>query len=250
MLLYPRLRRISALEKFEIIRELPINALGARDCELSDDATFAQTGGRRVTSRDLRRLRDFVEEIANRNGFPGAVTDKERAVFDAYCAVWLKRESGIPLGEAFRGGVWSYLTLEVLPDIAAWRFPGRAPGRFVGGARNTFQRLWLRAFLLDDSTDRTLLLTYMKELKEDSFVQIVERPGSSANPEVATRIAAAWVRAAKHFGPGPMEEIHRKVMKEITQQGAVISFDSMRRADLDGYLDSVFLEFGDVAARG
>ena len=90
-------------------------------------------------------------------------------------AVWLYRESGIPPGEAFRNEVWSYLTIEVLPDIAAWRYLGRAEERFLGGVRNTFQRLWLRGFLLDDPTDRTLLLRYLKELKEDSFVHLPRR---------------------------------------------------------------------------
>lgn len=244
MLLYPRLHKTAALIRLEAICEISIDELRVRDCELSDGATFAQTGGRRATVRDLQRLRNFIQEIATRNGFPHDVSEKERANFDAYCAVWLKRESGIPLGEAFRAEVWSYLAIEVLRDIAAWRFPGRAPERFLGGVRNAFQRLWLRAFLLDDPSDRTALLNYMRRLREDTFVQIVERPGASANPLVASRIAAAWTRASERIGIGRMESVHRMVMKEMTQEGVVISFDSMRTSDLDKYLDSLFDEFG------
>lgn len=244
MLLFPRLIKPAALRVFETVKDLPLGELGSADCTVSDDATFAETGGQRVRSDWLQRIRTSVCTIAKRYDFPNDSSERNRAAFDATCAVWLLRESGIKPGEAYRLEVWSYLTLEVLPDVAAWRFPDRSAARFLGGVRNVFQRLWIRAFLLEDQDDSRSLFGLLKELREDTFVQITERPGATANPEVARRIAEAWLRAAGRLGSGAMEGTHRKVMKELTQQGAVISFDALAAAGgLDSYLDSLYLEF-------
>jgi hypothetical protein len=45
-----------------------------------------------------------------------------------------------------------------------------------------------------------------------------------------------------------MEDIHRDVMKEVKQRGAVTSFDSMSREAFEGYLDSLYLSFGNESS--
>lgn len=240
MVLFPRLSKLVAERRFEEIRSLPISDLHVVDVVMTDDATFAQTGGQRVTPTQLTKIRQSVLKIAQRFGFPKEGTEKGKAEFDAICAVWLRKQAGIEVGEGLRDGVWAYLTIEVLPDVAAWRFPQRNARRFLGGVRNTFQRLWRRAFLLDHAGDTRTLRECLTSLQEDSFVQLIERPGSSANPYIASRIAAAWIRASKNPAYGPMEDLHRKVMKELTQIGAVISLDYLPELELDTLFDKLY----------
>lgn len=247
MILFPRLSKLEAERRFGEIEHLSVADLFVSDVRVSDEATFAQTGGTRITREELKRIRQSVIKIAERFGFPEAGNEKTRAEFDATCAVWLRKQANIESGEGFRDEVWAYLTIELLPDIAAWRFPNRNARRFLGGVRNAFQRLWRRAFLLDHAEDAKKLRDYLKSLQEDSFVQLIERPGSSANPYIASRVAAAWVRASEVPELGPMEETHRKVMKELTQVGAVICLDYLPECELDSLLDKLYFELGSAA---
>lgn len=244
MILFPRLGKLDAERRFEEIQYLSVADLLISDVRIADEATFAQTGGTRITREELKRIRQSVIKIAERFGFPAAGTEKTRAEFDAICAVWLRKQANIEIGEGFRDGVWAYLTIELLPDVAAWRFPNRNARRFIGGVRNAFQRLWRRAFLLDHADDAKTLRNYLRSLQEDSFVQLIERPGSSANPYIASRVAASWVRASEVPEFGPMENTHRKVMKELTQVGAVICLDYLPESELDSLLDKLYSEFG------
>jgi len=247
MILFPRLSKLDAERRFEELKGLSIRNLRLPQVTISDHATFAQTGGQRASVEQLTRIRQSLTKIAERFGFPDSGDEKSKAEFDAVCAVWLRKQTNIEIGEGFRDSVWSFLTIELLPDIAAWRFRQRNAGRFLGGVRNTFQRLWRRAFLLDDAGDPKILRQYLDKLQEDSFVQLVERPGSSANPYIATRIADAWVRASENPDFGPMEAAHRKVMKELTQVGAVICLDYLPVKELDLLLDGLYKEFGSAA---
>lgn len=247
MILYPRLSKPAAERRFENIRTLSIAQLAVSDSSVPDEATFAQTGGHPATSEQLKKIRQSIVKIAERFGFPDSGNEKTKAEFDAICAVWLRKQAEISYGEGFRDGMWAYLTIELLPDVAAWRFPQKNSRRFLGGVRNMFQRLWLRAFLLDHADDAKTLRLYLTSLQEDSFVQLIERPGSSANPFVSSNIAAAWIRASKNPTYGPMEALHRKVMKEITQLGAVVCLDYLPEKTLSTMLDSLYKEFSAAA---
>ena len=247
MILFPRLSKLDAERRFEEIKGMSVEELDTSGVSISDDATFAQTGGQRISVAELRRIRQSLIKIAQRFGFPNTGAEKNKAQFDAVCAVWLRKEAGIEIGEGFRDSVWAYLTIELVPDIAAWRFPKRNHRRFLGGVRNTFQRLWRRAFLLDDAGNARTLFTNLTNLQEDSFVQLIERPGFSANPYVASRLAAAWIRASKKPEYNPMEKVNRKVMVELTQIGAVVCLDYLPESDLDTLLDTLYDEFGSAA---
>lgn len=241
--LFPRFTKAAAEMRFEEIKGSTIEELGVADTSVSDNAFFAQTGGHRISAEQLKTFRTSVLEIARGFGWPDQGDEKSKASFDAHCALWLLDASPICSGEAFRDSVWAYLTINLLPDVAAWRFPARNMRRFIGGVRNTFQRLWLRAFLLQEIGDRDALLDHLMKLQEDTFLQLIERPGASANPHVSSRIAAAWVMASRLENSKPMEKVHRLVMKEITQTGAVINLDSLESSQLDQMLNDLYVEF-------
>ena len=77
--------------------------------------------------------------------------------------------------ETTRRDWWSYLTLVVLPEVACWRWVSETQGnllkheRFLGGGRNTFQRIHRRVLCLDRGTDHPDRFGLIQELKEDDF---------------------------------------------------------------------------------
>ena len=207
--------------------------------ELPEAVRFTPTGGSPIAARQLDELRTGIFDIAKRNGYGGKGTRTELAGFDAEAAAWLADQSVLASGEALRDDVWAFITIVMVPDIANWRF-GDSPERYLGGVRNTFQRLWMRGKLFDrgqESFDRWGLL---EKLTEDAFVQITERPSLGGNPVLAIAIAEAWVRASLHHGKGPMESLARRAMLLIRARNEVRCLDELPGQSLAAVLDLIF----------
>lgn len=207
--------------------------------ELPEAVRFTPTGGSPIAARQLDELRTGIFDIAKRNGYGGKGTRTELSGFDAEAAAWLADQSVLASGEALRDDVWAFITIVMVPDIANWRF-GDSPERYLGGVRNTFQRLWMRGKLFDrgqESFDRWGLL---EKLTEDAFVQITERPSLGGNPVLAIAIAEAWVRASLHHGKGPMESLARRAMLLIRARNEVRCLDELPGQSLAAVLDLIF----------
>lgn len=207
--------------------------------ELPEAVRFTPTGGSPIAARQLDELRTGIFDIAKRNGYGGKGTRTELAGFDAEAAAWLADQSVLASGEALRDDVWAFITIVMVPDIANWRF-GDSPERYLGGVRNTFQRLWMRGKLFDrgqESFDRWGLL---EKLTEDAFVQITERPSLGGNTVLAIAIAEAWVRASLHHGKGPMESLARRAMLLIRARNEVRCLDELPGQSLAAVLDLIF----------
>lgn len=204
-------------------------------------ATYAQTGGQRVSSEELQHFRDAVVEIAAHYGYPNEGNQASRAAFDTDCAIWLAGTAEIPLGEALRPPIWSFIGGVLLPDVCRWRF-GDKPRRerFEGGARNTFQRLWRRGFLLDRGLDAEQRWELVHALTEDAFVAICERPGLSADPRFARAIGEGWIRAADQVGKERMEGINRAAIKNLRALYTVIHPEVLDDAEMRGLVDEAY----------
>lgn len=207
--------------------------------KLPEAVRFTPTGGSPIAARQLEELRSGIFDIAKKNGFGGKGTRTELSGFDAEAAAWLADQSVLVSGEALRDDVWAFVAIVMVPDIVNWRF-GNSPERYLGGVRNTFQRLWMRGKLFDrgqDSSDRWGLL---ETLTEDAFVQITERPSLGGNPVLAIAIAEAWVRASLHHGKGPMESLARRAMLLIRARNEVRCLDELPSQSLAAVLDLIF----------
>ena len=206
--------------------------------KLPDATRFAPTGGTRATSAQLRSLRDGLIERARPCGFGQDGERKDFARFDSEVAAWLADLDFLHDSEALRDDVWAFVAIAVAPDIVRWRF-GATPSRYRGGIRNAFQRLWLRGRTLDrgrGSRDRWQLVN---ALTEDAFVQILERPGLSAYPELARAIAEAWLRATKRYSKG-MEGIMRRATLRIRIQNEIRLLTLVGATPLAELLDRIF----------
>lgn len=207
--------------------------------ELPEAVRFAATGGTRVAANQLSALRTRILEIARRNGFGNTGGRAGLAQFDAEMAGAFAEDPLFASGEALRDDVWTFVGLSLAPDIVQWRF-GNSRERYLGGVRNTFQRLWMRGHALDRGANHQNRWHLLKELTEDALVQITERPSLGGDPVLARAIAEAWIRASVHHGKGAMEPIMRRAALQIRIRNEIRSLADLPPDHLTGVLDDAF----------
>jgi len=248
-LLFPRISDAVAKDIWKSISDLSIHEL-AKDAGTTHDlVNYAQTGGNRVNIEHLIKIRGSILDIAVKNGYPDVGSRDMRAKFDAQTARWLFEDARIPIGEALHREMWTFMAMILLPDIARWRFPKAGESRFTGGVRSTFQRLWLRAFLLRGSENNEDKWQLINDLTEDAFVAITERPGLSSNPLVARAIGLGWKRIARRIGKSKMESVHRGAMIRLREISPVINLDVLGDEELFTLIDDVFEKAADMHIR-
>jgi hypothetical protein len=206
--------------------------------QLPDGARYAATGGSAILASRLKTLRTELADLAARFGF-GSGKRGDHAGFDAALAPWI---AGIPefrSGEALRDDVWCFIAVAVAPDIVHWRF-GRSRERYLGGVRNCFQRVWLRARVLDRGPDHPERWGLVEQLTEDALVQITERPSIGADPLLAGALAEGWVRCAARIGRGRMEAVMRLATLRLRIRNEVRAMSLLDPDELAIAIDGLF----------
>jgi hypothetical protein len=240
VLLLPRLPSIAAERILDgFIEGFATGSFAFDSQNLPASARFAPTGGSRISPSQLNEFRQGVVTIAAQFGFGEQGPSRDFARFDSRLGAWLAESMIFASGEALRDDVWSFIGVAVAPDVVQWRF-GFARERYLGGVRNTFQRLWLRGRTLDRGQGAANRWDLLNTLTEDAFVQIIERPSLGGDPVLARAIAEAWLRAAHRFGKGRMEPVMRRATLKVRIQNEIQSLASLGDDALAEYLDSVF----------
>lgn len=237
--LFPRLPDLAAEKILNEFLAKPETWEGFHANDLPDRVRFAATGGSQVSYNQLEDLRKTVRSIADRCGFHHNGRHADRAEFDVRTAEALGMYELLSPGEALRDDVWAFFGVVMFPDIVLWRF-GSAHHRYLGGVRNTFQRLWMRAKLLDRGVEATNRWQLLRDLTEDAFVQIFERPSIAADGILARNMAEAWVRAATRYGKKGMEPIMRGAALRIRIWNEVMALSSLPSDEIKQTLDDIF----------
>jgi hypothetical protein len=243
-----------------LIPQLPANAAGslleqmaqARPIDLDPGADLSHpqaitqtTGGLPVAAEHLRELRESIVTAAREYGFP----DSRPAGFLHFelevaqsLARWkpLWDAEGLPSGEALRNDCWTFITIVLLPDVALWRWPIKGgddetgsrswKGRMVGGSRNAFQRIFRRVMCLDRGADHPDRWGLIRDLQEDDFSAILERPGLSSNRDTAVCLGEEYLamkRRLSQLSASVRQEVYRQATKAIRAYGVVQPLDLM-----------------------
>ena len=240
MILLPRLPGPAAenlIERFLV--DGPANWAGFDPDDLPEAVRFAATGGSRADRKDLVTLRKNVVRTARANGLGTPGSSVSRARFDAELGASFAEMPLLSSGEALRDDFWTFIGVTLAPDVVRWRF-GAARERYLGGVRNTFQRLWLRARALDRGEQHPRRWQLLEELTEDALVQITERPSIGADPVLARAVAEAWLRGRRHHGKGAMEPIMRRAILRVRIWNEIRSLADLPTETLACVLDEVF----------
>jgi hypothetical protein len=186
---------------------------------------WGSTGAGRVAPDVLAKIDASIRDLARGCGFPKEGGAGARATFDAQVSAWFAATTVIPVSEALRDDVWSWLSIALLPDVCRWRFEGAAVERFLGGRRNTLQRLWTRGRAFDRGAGVEERWKLLEALSEDAMVQITERPSIGADPRLARAIAEAWL--ATDDGSLTREELMRKAVRTVRIANEVLCFAAL-----------------------
>jgi hypothetical protein len=212
---YPRIPRSTAESLLEEQRQLPISQLPALAATSHRQQEWHPTIPARVTDRELQQLRTDIVGIASENGYPVPQPRGRHVPFDQMLAVHLYQQMGIVAAEAAAGGIWSFLALVLLPDIAAWRFSDRHRDRFIGADlmigssnRHVFGRLWARVHILGAEAS--------SGLGEDNVVNLFERPTFGGDPRLARAIGETHIRTIAANRIIQSQELMRDAMKWST----------------------------------
>jgi hypothetical protein len=222
----------------------------------SSQAYVMPTGGLPVQEATLKQLRDKIVEAALHHGFPEkrprsflAFELQVAKILAVWDPLWIH---GVPSGESLRNGCWTFLTVIVLPDVALWRWPASTEGetdkawkgRMLGGGRNAFQRIYRRVISLDRGPSHPDRWGLIRELREDDFSNILERPSLGSNPNVAVCLAEEYLAMRERLSSASAEiqtHVYREATKDLRSYGVVQALDMLPRADLENLIHQTFL---------
>jgi hypothetical protein len=236
---YPRLPQIVAESLLKEQRQLSIDRLSAFATVSHQQQEWHPTIPTRVSERDLQLLRANIIGIAAAHGYPVQQPLGGHTLFDQQLAVHLYEQMGIVPAEAAAGGMWSFLALVLLPDVAAWRYPNRHRDRFIGSDlmigssnRHVFGRLWARVHILGAEAS--------SGLGEDNVVNLFERSTFGGDPRLARFIGEAHIRTLAAQRIIRSQELMRDAMRRLRRLAVVVSFCAMNDDQLRALLEEVF----------
>ena len=122
----------------------------------------------------------------------------------------------------------------------------------LGGSRNTFQRIFRRVMCLDRGAEHPDRWGLIRELQEDDFSAILERPSLSSNRDVAVCLGEEFLamnQRLSQFSKGNRVGIYRQATKAIRAYGVVQPLDLLSTEQRETLIRSAFLRYeGDLAA--
>ena len=201
--------------------------------------SFAASGGGRDSSF-VDHLGTAIRNCAKQYGFPHSTGQTQRSEFDKDVSVLLTMKWKLQTGECLRNDFWAFLSTVIVPDVVGWRFPDLAKERFHGGGRNAIQRLWIRGNGLDRGEGHPERWLFLRELTEDSMVQIFERASLSSERKLAQAIASSWVKTANDAGRNVMEKIMRTAIKLIRLRNEIVDLGSVPADECCAQIDELF----------
>jgi hypothetical protein len=232
--IYPRIASDVAAALYDSLLDRDVVDL-RRHADIMHPAAGFYAIGNRVPQERLKQLQAAVRSIVDRLGFPEPKRRQEAfSQFDHDLPKLLCESMQIVPADAAAEGVWSFIGLVLLPDIAAWRYPNRSRERMIGLPRNAFRRLWWRGFVLGHSPHDAPAV-----LGEDQLVAVMERPTIGGNARLARAFCKIVTEAQiAHPGLSPMF-IMRESAKRLMRFTPFICTDALSDEALMSLLDEV-----------
>ncbi|MFI8889549.1 DUF6339 family protein [Streptomyces paradoxus] len=237
-LLYPRLLPNETERRFRMLHELSPGQHQDMVANHSPRAVYAATGGRRVSREELDQLRDSVLRAARDQGFPTSRSTVQRSAFDRKTAQILHEHCFMVPGEASQRQIWAFLSLALLPDVCAWRWPADSDGRYVADrfkgtdlTRHGFARLWTRAHVLHDpkEDDPYNLLDVLGESDLDQIM--ARRSALAASPALVRSIVRAH-RDDRSERFVSSRDVFRESLMRLLRLTAFLDLDSASEPEL------------------
>lgn len=200
---------------------------------LTSPLAFPASGGNRLAESQILDFRQrCISSIDQATAESGLTAGIDLALGRELAAL-----GALSHGEMGVAGVWDFLTLIVLPDIA-WRRIGAtaeevagatARSRLTGGdRRHVLQRLWKRRAVFGDE------IVESRQLTEDDYVATLERRITLEHPKLARLVAERIVSSG--FEGSARREYTRLLMRRLVQLSGIIHLDDTDEGHLKAAL--------------
>jgi Arc/MetJ-type ribon-helix-helix transcriptional regulator len=238
---FPRMAHDDAEARVRELSNRPLSEVALLATVDVANATYYQTASDRVAPEDLTTLRAAIRELAAAHGYPNQQARGHSLVFDQQLSVLLVEQLNILPADAAEEGVWSFLTLNVCPDVALWRYPNNLNvngevrenyERLVGKPRNVFRRAWWRGYVLGPQLSSQLL--------EDESVGIMERPSIGGSPRLARAVATEHLNQVGRGGIRSRQDLLRDAIKRLRRRMGQISVHSLTDLQLNTLVRTAF----------
>jgi hypothetical protein len=248
MYLYPKLPNYVAQSIAQEIAGLDIVSLKNKSNTVHPKAIYTTSGGNRADIRHMINIQEKIRKCGEKWNYPLTADSKSQKRFDSDSSKILLENLKMQPFEASQGDTWAFFGCVLLPDIVRWRFFQRdnptTLERFTGskwGLRNTFGRLWWRAFILCDSknTDPYYLLN---NLGEDELVQITERPSIAGNVILAKSFCNCFLQIQSEHPSLDRSLLFRDTIKRLRRYIPIMALESMNENELETFLENLFIE--------
>ncbi|WP_166969170.1 hypothetical protein [Brevibacterium atlanticum] len=191
------------------------------DAGLNGPRAFPPTGGSRISESALRGLRQSCIDAVDESSASSALS--MTASFDIAIGRVLYRAGEHSIGEFGDPYVWDFLTLILMPDLAARRLAmgslSTARGhalqkRITGGdRRHVFQRIWKRWLIFGPE------IVEAGKLTEDDFGVTIERLITN-RPRLARAVANAIVGSG--YSGSERRDYSRIFMRRLQQTSGLV----------------------------
>lgn len=225
----PRLNAKAASEKRKafIAGETEFIPADFADALSNSDASFPTTAGRPIEFKKLEELRQScLAAVESAEG--------DSTTLDVLLGAEIYRFGHNYQGDLGNPQVWDFLTLILLPDVAARRFSPRETNvnRFIGGhRRHVLQRLWRRWIVLGPTDVRS------QRLREDDYGLLLERRMTSEKPKLAQMTAQKIINSG--FTEDARRRYARIFIKRLQQISGVVVLDENDSENLEAVLHEI-----------
>lgn len=210
--------------------------------------TFGPTGGR-VTTREIERFRSGVLEVATRFGFGSQDgVGSAGTSFDREVAAIVRRDLSMTWEEAGQSGVWSMVSLMVLPDVTYWRWSSdrgnpstKERWICVDPTRHAWGRLWWQETMCHDRPG------LLEKFNESELNQFFERTSFTRHREFFIYFLEAVVPFLDILS---RRELIRDVAKRMRRRLAFIDTFSLTNVELKALVNDVVEESASALRRG
>lgn len=232
-LLYPELPRGAAHERLSQLRLAAskdgVHGLRRLASLRHPRAYWPPTGGRAAQESDLYALATTVEQSVENWRVQAKAGEAGNRDFDLLLGKVLHRSLGSSSSGASREGMWSFLTLMVFPEYLYARFPSMPDERAFGKQRNVLRRVWLREDVLGE-----VIHDQPDQLREDEFVQIMERTALIRTPSLARAVAK---QVLSRPADAQREAFTRSLAKEVVRRTGPLLLDALSPDELESLVE-------------
>jgi hypothetical protein len=248
MYLYPKLPNYVAQSIAQDIAGLDVVELINRSNTEHPKVVFTTSGGNRADHLHMIDIQEKIRKCGEKWNYLSTADSKSLKGFDQDSSKILLENLKMRPFEACQGDTWAFFGCVLLPDLVRWRFFDKDKPttleRFTGGKwglRNTFGRLWWRAYILADSTkpDPYFLLN---NLGEDELVQITERPSIAGNTKLAKSFCNCFLQTHSKNSSLDRSLLFRDSIKRLRRNLPIMAFESMNEKELEAFLENLFTE--------